>query len=167
MKTLHKCERDVCSNTTTNAKFCSRKCSVVVTNVASPKRRANVKRCPSCLEEFQSPPSSKQQFCSKKCGYIDALKYTTEDLFIENCPVNRSVVKAYLLRWEIFELKCTLCSITEWQGVPAPIELDHVNGVNNDNRIENLRMLCANCHAIQSTNGWKNAHRKKRSSILR
>ncbi|MBX9580218.1 MAG: HNH endonuclease [Gemmataceae bacterium] len=42
---------------------------------------------------------------------------------------------------------CTRCGISEWQGCPLSLHLDHVNGVNNDNRLENLRFLCPNCHS--------------------
>lgn len=43
------------------------------------------------------------------------------------------------------------CGISEWNGVPAPLQLDHVNGDRRDNRLENLRILCPNCHAQTDT----------------
>jgi predicted RNA-binding Zn-ribbon protein involved in translation (DUF1610 family) len=42
---------------------------------------------------------------------------------------------------------CSPCGIREWRGRPLSLHLDHVNGVNNDNRLENLRFLCPNCHS--------------------
>ena len=45
------------------------------------------------------------------------------------------------------EYKCECCNNTEWNGKPIPLELHHINGDNTDNRIENLQILCPNCHA--------------------
>lgn len=42
---------------------------------------------------------------------------------------------------------CEICGLTEWLHNPIPLELDHINGINTDNRIENIRLLCPNCHA--------------------
>lgn len=52
--------------------------------------------------------------------------------------------------------KCESCNLEEWLGNKIPLELDHINGVNNDNRIENLRILCPNCHALTPTYRGKN-----------
>jgi hypothetical protein len=47
--------------------------------------------------------------------------------------------------------QCESCLGTEWLGQPIPLELDHINGDATDNRIENLRILCPNCHALTAT----------------
>jgi hypothetical protein len=47
--------------------------------------------------------------------------------------------------------RCENCSGSEWMGQPIPLELDHINGDSTDNRIENLRILCPNCHALTET----------------
>lgn len=54
-------------------------------------------------------------------------------------------------KWE-----CNKCRLTEWNGSNIPLELDHINGNNHDNRIENLRALCPNCHAQTDTYCGKN-----------
>ena len=51
---------------------------------------------------------------------------------------------------------CESCCNTEWLGNPIPLELHHINGINNDHRIENLQLLCPNCHAQTSSYRGKN-----------
>ena len=48
---------------------------------------------------------------------------------------------------------CENCSLSEWMGSPIPLEIHHINGINTDNRIENLILLCPNCHAL--TNNYR------------
>jgi hypothetical protein len=56
-------------------------------------------------------------------------------------------LKNKLLREGLFERKCYGCGLREWQGQPIPLELEHKNGKRSDNRLENLTLLCPNCHA--------------------
>jgi hypothetical protein len=46
---------------------------------------------------------------------------------------------------------CEICGLASWNGKALPLELDHINGDPTDNRIENLRILCPNCHAVTET----------------
>ncbi len=56
-------------------------------------------------------------------------------------------VKGYLLKEGIKTNECELCGVSEWMGEALMCHLDHINGVNNDHRLENLRMVCPNCHS--------------------
>ena len=71
-------------------------------------------------------------------------------------PYQSYKLKNRLLQEEIKTHQCECCGITEWNGQPSPLELDHINGINYDNRLENLRLLCPNCHAQTDTYRGKN-----------
>lgn len=72
------------------------------------------------------------------------------------------VVNTYHLRNRLFEegvkeQKCECCGRTTWMNHPIPLEMHHVNGVKDDMRIENLQILCSNCHAI--TENYRGANK--------
>lgn len=62
-------------------------------------------------------------------------------------------LKQRLIESGIKAWKCEnfMCGITEWHGEPITLELDHINGNNSDHRLENLRILCPNCHSQTPT----------------
>ena len=79
-----------------------------------------------------------------------------EDILKENCRHQRTVLRRYIIKNNLIPYKCAICGCTEWQGKTLSLELDHINGVNNDNRLENLRFLCPNCHSQTLTYGSRN-----------
>ena len=89
-------------------------------------------------------------------GQIIGPKNPIETYLKENKVVQSNNLKKRLLKENIKQYKCECCGITEWMGQPTPLELDHINGVKTDNRLENLRLLCPNCHAQTSTYRGKN-----------
>ena len=71
-----------------------------------------------------------------------------------NC--RSSHLRIRLIREKLKQAKCEMCSSTNWLEQPIPLELDHINGDTADNRLENIRLLCPNCHALTPTYRGKN-----------
>lgn len=88
-------------------------------------------------------------------------KLETKEILVENSPYkNATSLKERLLREGLKEYRCERCKNTEWEGVPIPLQIHHVNGVHNDNRIENIQLLCPNCHSLTDTYAGKNANKE-------
>ena len=84
-------------------------------------------------------------------------KYSLDEILIENSSyANITRLKERLIREGRMEYKCKNCGIVEWLGQPLSLHLDHINGINNDHRIENLRFLCPNCHSQTETYAGRN-----------
>ena len=69
---------------------------------------------------------------------------------------SRRNIKIRLLNAGLLENRCERCGLSEWRGMPLVVQIDHINGVRNDHRLENLRMLCPNCHSQTETYGRRN-----------
>jgi hypothetical protein len=65
--------------------------------------------------------------------------------------LKKRLVEGGLLAW-----RCDVCGISGWRGRPLSLQLDHVNGDRWDNRLENLRLLCPNCHSQTDTFAGRN-----------
>lgn len=88
-----------------------------------------------------------------------------ELMFTTDSVVHRHAVKKRIIREKLIEYKCKNCGLEPfWQNKKLVLILDHINGINNDHRIENLRFLCPNCNSQTSTFAGKNQfHNKKRN----
>lgn len=91
-------------------------------------------------------------------GYRTGPKYTREEFLarLSACK-SRSQIKKYLLHYKFLENKCSVCGQAPWwNNKTLPLILDHINGIYNDNRLENLRLVCPNCDIQLDTYGSKN-----------
>lgn len=79
------------------------------------------------------------------------------EILVENSSyTNNFRLKERLVKEEILIYKCVDCgNIGEWNGKPISLQLDHINGISDDNRIENIRFLCPNCHSQTPTYSGK------------
>jgi hypothetical protein len=83
-------------------------------------------------------------------------KRPVEEYLSNQRPIQSHKLKLRLISEGLKQHKCECCGITEWNGQPTPIELDHIDGNRYNNTIENLRILCPNCHAQTDTYRGKN-----------
>lgn len=80
-----------------------------------------------------------------------------DEVLITESNYARHLLKKRLIKNNILEYKCSSCSLKDtWNGKKLSLQLDHINGINNDNRIQNLRFLCPNCHSQTNTYSGKN-----------
>jgi len=84
-----------------------------------------------------------------------------ENLLCENSKHARNVLRRYILSNNLIPYRCAICGITHWNNKALSLELDHINGINNDNRLENLRFLCPNCHSQTTTYGSRNQQKNE------
>ena len=99
-------------------------------------------------------------------GYARDNQYRPASMYLSKSapPIQSFKLKIKLLKDGIKAHQCEICNNHEWMGSPIPLELDHINGDHFDNRLENLRLLCPNCHAQLPTNSGKNIGRYKAHS---
>ena len=87
-----------------------------------------------------------------------------DSVLVENSKYNRSSLKKRLYESSLKTPICEMCGQDEnWHGKKISLILDHINGVHNDNRIENLRIVCPNCNATLETHGGRNFNTKSKS----
>jgi 5-methylcytosine-specific restriction endonuclease McrA len=82
-------------------------------------------------------------------------------IFVEHSKYTNELVKGRILKDSLIVYQCMICKIKEWQNENIVLELDHINGVNNDNRLTNLRFLCPNCHSQTLTYKGRNKNTGK------
>lgn len=73
------------------------------------------------------------------------------EILVENSTYKSDNLKKRLYNEGLKIKKCEDCGIIEWNGKDIVFELDHINGDNTDNKLENLRILCPNCHSQTPT----------------
>ncbi|WP_099041112.1 HNH endonuclease signature motif containing protein [Mycobacterium neglectum] len=79
------------------------------------------------------------------------------EAFLSNTsPIQSDRLRRRLINEGIFERSCSGCKLDSWMDQPIPLELDHKDGNHQNNALENLRLLCPNCHALTPTFRGKN-----------
>ena len=76
---------------------------------------------------------------------------TEENVFCKDSTATQATLRRWFVKGDYVPYKCDCCGISEWQGKELSLQLDHKNGDNHDNRLENLHWLCPNCHSQTDT----------------
>ena len=83
-------------------------------------------------------------------------KYKTAVEYSQGANVKSYRLKEKLVRDGLKEDKCEICGVSLWNGVKLPLELHHKDGNHYNNNLDNLQILCPNCHSIQEGNAGSN-----------
>lgn len=104
-------------------------------------------------EDTKLKMSGKGQVCLSK-----------EEVFVDGKEWSSELLRKYIHFYKVYEYKCSDkdCNITDWHGEHLVLELDHKNGKRADNREENLRWLCPNCHSQTETFRGRNKNPGKK-----
>lgn len=94
-------------------------------------------------------------------------KWTDEEIFCEDSKVSQHKLRCTFKEKAIVPYECAICGLPPfWNDKPLVLTLDHKNGKNKDNRIENLQWVCPNCDRQSDTYGYKNKKVLKKGTIL-
>ena len=87
------------------------------------------------------------------------------EILVDDSTYSTYNLKIRLWKERVFKRQCLRCGVEKWFGQYNHLELDHINGNVRDHRLENLRILCANCHALTETHCGKNIGRSAGNGI--
>lgn len=136
-----------CGAETTNPKFCQLACSVTYNNSRRKSKKSDL-ICKNCKISLRGICGSK--YCSQKC-HKRYNKSKTYEKLEKGQPVNSKAAKSALI-WKHGNrcMECGWDKINQHTG-NVPIELEHVDGNYKNNKLENLKLLCPNCHSLTPT----------------
>ena len=95
----------------------------------------------------------------------DSKKYMPFDEYIKGDSVQTNKLRQKLLKEGLKEYKCECCQNTIWNGQPIPLEVHHKDGDKDNNELENLQLLCPNCHALTDNYRGKNTQKHKAKKL--
>ena len=138
------------SNKTGGRKFCSRSCSVTFSN----KKKKKIKS--DCINCGKKTNRIGNKYCSNSCQFSYEQKKTYEKIENGDKTLYEKTYKKYLINK--YGEKCMEC---EWNKVnqvtgKVPIQLEHIDGNSSNNSLDNLKLLCPNCHSLTTTYGALN-----------
>lgn len=160
-KTCKQCGKELGYEKRMN-EFCNSSCFAKHSNPRRPSR-ARVLVCPWCKKEFKAKRKTGLGFCSNACYQASRVSLTKfSDILSDRAR------RLFLVRKH--GNVCSVCRNSEWNGLPIPLELDHIDGNPDNNAESNCRVICPNCHAQTPNYRGKNARKnggEKRKKVMR
>lgn len=89
-----------------------------------------------------------------------ATKHGFDEVFRKNSPFASGSIRSRYKRLNT-DYHCQVCKLSEWNGTTITLQIDHINGDNSDNSLENLRWICPNCHSQTDTYAGRNVGKIK------
>jgi hypothetical protein len=115
--------------------------------MSKPKIHPHTYNCVECNKETEFRVSKRNIFCSVKCQQDRAYKDAIANWNVKTPGKGR--IKRYLA--ELYGNKCSVCNIETWNNKEIVFELEHIDGNSENNSIENLCLICPNCHSQTPT----------------
>lgn len=132
--------------------------SETLRNLEIPTQGNNADTLKKYIEEYNLDIS---HFTFGKSKDLSGLSYIPVSEYLgTNKYIATSKLKLKLLKEGLKENRCECCGITEWNGKSLVMQLHHIDGNNKNNSLDNLQMLCPNCHS-QTENYCGSANEKK------
>jgi hypothetical protein len=122
--------------------YCNHTCAALKKNKYKGIR--NCLYCGKILKKYQI------KFCSHEHQY----NYKIREQLKETGKCDPKSLRRYLISTR--SRKCSECGLTEWRGKPVPLEVHHIDGDSDNNKEENIILMCRNCHGISINFGNKN-----------
>ena len=115
--------------------------------------------CINCNIEV-TKANSKEKFCSIQCQQDHSMNER-----IKSGDAKPRTLKKFLIKK--YNNKCWTCGIIEWNNKPITMDLEHIDGNSENNNLENLSLICPNCHSQTSTYKGKNKGKGRYSRRVR
>ena len=115
--------------------------------------------CLFCNKEQPLKRNTSNKYCDNKCQQDYQLKEKVSQWLTEgNWVFKNQMIGAWMRRYvhEQSNHTCSVCNLSEWNGVPITLEVDHIDGHHLNNNVDNLRSICPNCHSQTDTYKAKN-----------